>query len=101
MSPVVLGLTALVFALVGWIASEKYFTHMAVLQAKLQLEQHNALLNRHEFEDLFVNSPHPELFDKDGNLDRGDYLVINFPENFDPETEGWFIEDPEEDSDVW
>ena len=71
------------------------------LLKRLQLEQHNALLNRHEFEDLFVNSPHPELFDKDGNLDRGDYLVINFPENFDPETEGWFIEDPEEDSDVW
>ena len=63
----------------------------------MALEQQNALLNRHEFEDLFQNNPHPELFDAEGNLDRGEYMVINFPPDFDPETEGWYLENPDED----
>ena len=39
----------------------------------------------HDFEELFKKNPHPELFDEDGNLDRGDYTAINFEPGFDPE----------------
>ena len=95
------GLAAAVCGIISWIASEKYFTHIALLKAKVLLEQQNAQLFRHEFEDLFENNPHPELFDAEGNLDRGDYMVINFPPDFDPEVQGWFVEDPDEsDGDV-
>ena len=87
------GLVTVVCSLVTWIVAEKYITHMALLKTKVALEQQNALLNRHEFEDLFQNNPHPEIFDAEGNIDRGEYFVINFPENFDP-AEGWFVEDP-------
>ena len=61
---------------VGWIASEKF-------NAYLQFE-------RHDFEELFQKNPHPELFDSDGNLNRGEYMNITFepgydPDEFDPE----------------
>ena len=61
---------------VGWLASEKY----------------NAYLNfeRHDFEELFQKNPHPELYDDQGKLHRGDYMNITFepeydPDEFDPE----------------
>ena len=90
------GLITVVCSLViGWIGMPRNTSHMALLKTKVALEQQNALLNRHEFEDLFQNNPHPEIFDAEGNIDRGEYFVINFPDNFDPETEGWFVEDPD------
>ena len=52
---------------------------------------------QHEFEDLFQNNPHPELFDSEGNLFRGDYTVLNIPPGFDPETESFYIEEPEDE----
>ena len=60
----------------GWIGAERYLTYM-------QFE-------RHEYEDMFEKNPHPELFDSDGNVHRGEYMSINFepgydPEEFDPE----------------
>lgn len=91
------GLITTVCSVVTWIVAEKYLTHLALLRTKVTLEQQNAMLNRHEFEDLFQNNPHPELFDENGNLDRGEYIVINFPENFNPEVDGWFVEDPDDD----
>lgn len=84
-------------AVITWIVSERYHNHISLLKAKVALEKQNAFLHRHEFEDLFQNNPHPELFDAEGNIDRGEYVVINFPDDFDPETEGWFIEDPEDE----
>lgn len=45
---------------------------------------------RHDFEDLFVKNPHPEIFE-DGKVYRGDYMTVNFEPGFDPETD-W---DPE------
>ena len=44
---------------IGWIASEKYFSHITLIRTKVALEQQNALLNRHEFEDLFIEQPPP------------------------------------------
>ncbi|WNL51107.1 hypothetical protein SCREM2_gp188 [Synechococcus phage S-CREM2] len=95
------GLAATVCSTISWLAAEKYFKHISLLETKVELEKQNAFLNRHEFEDLFQKNPHPELFDAEGNLDRGEYFVINFPEDFDPATEKWFIEDPDDDEMGW
>ena len=61
---------------VGWLASEKFNAYLA--------------FERHDFEELFQKNPHPELFDEEGNLNRGDYMNITFepgynPDEFDPE----------------
>ena len=66
----------IVGVVVGWIASERFYNYM--------------MKNAHEFEELFDENPHPEIFDKDGKVYRGEYLAINFepgydPEQFDPE----------------
>ena len=66
----------IVGAIGGWFFAEKYIAHMTFIE--------------HEFEDLFDKNPHPELFDKNGDLDRGEYMAINFepgydPDEFDPE----------------
>ncbi len=46
----------------------------------------------HEHEQLFKENPHPELFDKDGEINRGDYITMMFDPGFDPDE--W---DPETD----
>ena len=87
---------------VGWLVCDKYTTTTELMRLQQAIEMHNKLLSRHEFEALFENNPHPELYDANGNLDRGEYVVINFPPDFDPETEGWYVEDLDEDVDsVW
>ena len=48
----------------GWLGAERY---LALLE-----------FNRHEFDELFAKNPHPELFDKDGNLDKGEYMFVDF-----------------------
>ena len=39
----------------------------------------------HDFEHLFKKNPHPELFDADGDLDRGEYITMVFDPGFDPD----------------
>ena len=56
---------------IGWLSAERYIAFM----------QHT----EHDHEELFQKNPHPELFDEDGNLDRGDYTTITFDPGFDPE----------------
>ena len=63
---------------IGWVASEKYIAYM-------QKEAH-------DFDHLFKNNPHPEIFDEDGAIDKGEYISIRFDADFDPEL--W---DPEND----
>lgn len=70
----------------GWMAAEKYIAFILASQEP-----------PHEFQELFDKNPHPELFDAEGNLDTGEYFVINFPPNFDPEEDGWYVEDPDEE----
>ena len=70
---------------IGWIVCEKYITFL-----QLTAEE------PHIYEDLFESNPHPELFDAEGNIDKGEYLSINFPPDFDPETDTFFIEGPED-----
>ena len=61
---------------VGWISSEKFNAYLA--------------FERHDFEELFQKNPHPELYDEEGKLNRGDYMNITFEpgydrDEFDPE----------------
>ena len=62
----------------GWNGAERYIAFM----------QHT----EHEHEKLFKENPHPELFGKDGDLDRGEYITMVFDPGFDPDE--W---DPETD----
>ena len=62
----------------GWMGAERYIAFMQHVE--------------HDFEELFEENPHPELYDKDGKINRGDYLAIQFetgfnPEEWDPETD--------------
>ena len=75
---IVSALCLIVGCLVGWLGAEKYIAFM----------QHT----EHDFEQLFKENPHPEILDKEGKLDRGDYMAIQFDAGFDPEE--W---DPETD----
>ena len=56
---------------VGWLASEKFNAYIA--------------FERHDFEELFQKNPHPELYDDEGEILRGDYTTIVFDPGFDPE----------------
>ena len=75
---VISGLCLVMGLIVGWLTAERYVAFM----------QHT----EHDFEELFKKNPHPELFDNEGKLERGDYMAINFDVGFDPEK--W---DPETD----
>ena len=62
--------------IMGWMGNEKY----------------TALLTHesHEFDQLFEENPHPELYDKNGKLNKGEYMYMTFdlgydPDEFDPE----------------
>lgn len=56
--------------MIGWLGSERYTTYME--------------FNKHEFDELFKQNPHPELFDKDGKLNRGEYMFVDFELGYDP-----------------
>ena len=73
--------TLILGVVVGWIAAEKFIEYRGA--------------KRHHFEDLFEENPHPELYDQDGNLDRGEYMSINFEPGYDPEE--WDPEDIHEE----
>ena len=40
---------------------------------------------RHDYEELFEKNPHPELFDSDGEVYRGEYMNVNFEPGYDPD----------------
>ena len=73
---VLIFLSLIIGFVTGWLTSERYIAFMTHIE--------------HDFEELFEKNPHPELFDGDGELDRGDYMMITFepgydPDEFDPE----------------
>ena len=78
--PIICLLTGIV---AGWFFGEKYSNFMDFIE--------------HDFEELFKKNPHPELYDDDGQLNRGDYMVITFPPNYDPELDEFMIEEEEGD----
>ena len=63
---------------VGWMGAERYVAFMQ--------------FNEHDYEELFKENPHPEIFNKNGEIHRGDYITLAFDPGFDPEE--W---DPETD----
>ena len=65
-------ITLVVGFMFGWLFAEKFHAFLDK--------------SRHHFEELFEKNPHPECFDDDGDLDRGDYLTINFEPGYDPDT---------------
>ena len=40
---------------------------------------------RHDYEELYEKNPHPELFDEDGEVYRGEYMNVNFEPGYDPD----------------
>ena len=56
---------------VGWLCSERFAAYM--------------MHESHEYDELFQKNPHPELFTEDGELDRGEYINIQFDPGYDPE----------------
>ena len=69
-------ITLILGGVIGWIASEKF--------------QEYKDQTRHHFEELFEENPHPEIYTKEGKINRGEYMSINFeagydPDEFDPE----------------
>jgi len=54
----------------GWFICEKY----------IALMEHE----RHDFEELFEQNPHPEIFTETGEINRGDYFCIQFEPGYDP-----------------
>ena len=62
----------------GFIAQEKWTAYL--------------FKNEHEFEQLFKENPHPEIYDQEGKIHRGTYLGINFDPDFDPDdSDNWEI----------
>ncbi len=54
----------------GWLSAERYLAFM----------DHE----RHDFEELFEQNPHPEIY-QEGKIYRGDYTAISFEPGFDPD----------------
>ena len=61
----------LIGGVIGWIVQ-------AMFTAYLNYE-------RHDYEELFEKNPHPELFDEDGEVYRGEYMNVNFELGYDPD----------------
>lgn len=74
-------LCLIVGALSGWFASEKYTAFMQK--------------SEHEFDELFEENPHPEIYNKKGEINKGEYITMVFEPGFDPEL--W---DPETDIEI-
>lgn len=67
--------------IIGWLGAERYIAHMSFI--------------RHDFEELFEENPHPEIFKKDGSINRGDYLYMTIDNGFEFDDEDYedIIED--------
>ena len=75
---VISALCLIVGIVAGWMASERYTAFMTFVE--------------HDYEELFKENPHPEIYDDEGEINRGTYLAINFDPDFDPDLDGWTIE---------
>lgn len=55
----------------GWLGNEKFTQY-------IQKESH-------EFDNLFNENPHPEIYDKDGKVNKGEYMFVSFDLGYDPD----------------
>ena len=67
----------------GWLSAERYVAFLAK--------------TRHEYEELFEENPHPEIYDKKGEIIRNDYMAITFEPGYTPETGSIEMVDEEEE----
>lgn len=58
-------------AISGWLACERY---QAIIT-----------MNEHEFDNLFETNPHPEIYNSDGKINRGEYMSISFDLGYNPD----------------
>ena len=74
-SIIITALLSVLFLLVGfilgWLGNERYTALMCI--------------EEHDYDELFEKNPHPECYDEDGKLDRGDYLTIVMEDDFEME----------------
>ena len=82
-SLIILVIAMIVGFLVGWLGCERY---VAVMEH-----------TRHDYEELFEKNPHPELYNDKGRINRGEYIAINFPPDYDPEEDEFYIEGPDDE----
>jgi hypothetical protein len=61
----------MVGAILGWIGQAMFTAHINYVE--------------HDYEELFEKNPHPELFDEDGDVYRGEYMNVSFEPGYDPE----------------
>ena len=75
----------------GWFIADKYNNYLMA-----------TAIPTHDFEHLFENNPHPEIYDSEGNINRGEYIAIDFPPGFNPSdlTTGEFYIDEYGDEDM-
>lgn len=68
---IITAITLLLGFTVGWLSSERFSAYLA--------------FESHEYDELFEKNPHPELFDSDGQLNRGEYINLVFDPGYDPD----------------
>ena len=56
---------------VGWLSSERY---TAFMEREI-----------HEYDELFEENPHPEIFKSNGEVYRGEYINVKFDLGYDPD----------------
>ena len=64
-------LTLIVGLIGGWIIQAMFTAHLNFV--------------RHDYEELFEKNPHPELFDDQGDVYRGEYMNVSFDPGYDPD----------------
>jgi len=55
--------------IMGWVGNEKYTTLL--------------VKESHEFDELFQENPHPEIYDKNGKVNKGEYMFVKFDLGYD------------------
>ena len=61
----------LVGLVIGWNGCEKFYAYIKD--------------EDHEFDKIFKENPHPEIYMKDGKIDRGEYMFVSFDLGYDPD----------------
>ena len=55
----------------GWLGNERYQAYL--------------IKEAHEFDELFQENPHPEIYNKDGKVNKGEYMFVKFDLGYDPD----------------
>lgn len=65
-------ITLILGFMLGWFVNDRFSEYLAK--------------EAHEFDQLFKNNPHPEIFDENGKVVKdSDYMTLVFDPGFDPD----------------